>query len=81
MCGKGRVSGSQQRPKHSVTPESSKKIRMHGRCIPKGDIKFSSSLESFDVQANNPIYINSTRGYSTRAAFSPKISKDLLQEL
>lgn len=38
----------------------------------KGDIKFLRSLRSFDVETNHPMYIDSPRGYHTKAAFPPK---------
>lgn len=38
----------------------------------KGDIKFLRSLRAFDVEANPPIYIDSPRGYHTKAAVPPK---------
>lgn len=45
---------------------------MHRNCMLKGDIKFLRSLRSFDVEANHPIYIDSHRGYDTKATLLPK---------
>lgn len=48
---------------------------MHRKCILKGDIKFSSRLESFNVEANNPVFIENPEGYHTEVAFPPKVLK------
>lgn len=45
---------------------------MHRNCMVKGDIKFLSNLRSFDIEANHPIYMDSPRGYHTKAALSTK---------
>lgn len=64
-----------------MTPENIEKIRMHRNCILKGDIKFLRSLRSFDVEANHPIYIDSPRGYYTKAALPSKALQILFRTM